>query len=412
MEGGEGLKIGVAMARYLFVSLCLACAGFLLLAEAASARPRVSDVRVGVHPEKTRVVIEMTEAPSYRIFRLADPYRVVIDLPELDWPGVQLPRSMGVIAALRYGLFTPGTSRVVLDTTGPVAITDVILLEPRDGRGHRMVLDLSATDVATFQAELRSGVIESETPLVVAQTAAPTPVPAARSDPRPMIVVDAGHGGVDPGAKSVSGIYEKELMLSYALELEKALIASGRYRVAMTRRDDRFIPLRERVAIAQQAEADLFISLHANTNPSRKVIGASIYTLSENASDKEAEALAAKENKADIIAGVDLSRQTEVVSQILIDLAQRETMNLSKSAANLMVEEFKPRTKLLRNTHRYAGFAVLKSPSVPSLLIETGYMSNAKEERLLRSSAHRKTLVEAMVKGIDRYFAVQEAYRQ
>ncbi len=412
MEGGEGLKIGVAMARYLFVSLCLACAGFLLLAEAASARPRVSDVRVGVHPEKTRVVIEMTEAPSYRIFRLADPYRVVIDLPELDWPGVQLPRSMGVIAALRYGLFTPGTSRVVLDTTGPVAITDVILLEPRDGRGHRMVLDLSATDVATFQAELRSGVIESETPLVVAQTAPPTPVPAARSDPRPMIVVDAGHGGVDPGAKSVSGIYEKELMLSYALELEKALIASDRYRVAMTRRDDRFIPLRERVAIAQQAEADLFISLHANTNPSRKVIGASIYTLSENASDKEAEALAAKENKADIIAGVDLTRQTEVVSQILIDLAQRETMNLSKSAANLMVEEFKPRTKLLRNTHRYAGFAVLKSPSVPSLLIETGYMSNAKEERLLRSSAHRKTLVEAMVKGIDRYFAVQEAYRQ
>jgi N-acetylmuramoyl-L-alanine amidase len=384
----------------------------LLLAEAASARPRVSDVRVGVHPEKTRVVIEMTEAPSYRIFRLADPYRVVIDLPELDWPGVQLPRSMGVIAALRYGLFTPGTSRVVLDTTGPVAITDVILLEPRDGRGHRMVLDLSATDVATFQAELRSGVIESETPLVVAQTAAPTPVPAARSDPRPMIVVDAGHGGVDPGAKSVSGIYEKELMLSYALELEKALIASGRYRVAMTRRDDRFIPLRERVAIAQQAEADLFISLHANTNLSRKVKGASIYTLSENASDKEAEALAAKENKADIIAGVDLTRQTEVVSQILIDLAQRETMNLSKSAANLMVEEFKPRTKLLRNTHRYAGFAVLKSPSVPSLLIETGYMSNAKEERLLRSSAHRKTLVEAMVKGIDRYFAVQEAYRQ
>jgi N-acetylmuramoyl-L-alanine amidase len=201
-------------------------------------------------------------------------------------------------------------------------------------------------------------------------------------------------------------------MLSYALELEKALLASGRYRVAMTRRDDRFIPLRERVAIAQQAEADLFISLHANTNPSRKVKGASIYTLSENASDKEAEALAAKENKADIIAGVDLTRQTEVVSQILIDLAQRETMNLSKSAANLMVEEFKPRTKLLRNTHRYAGFAVLKSPSVPSLLIETGYMSNAKEERLLRSSAHRKTLVEAMVKGIDRYFAVQEAYRQ
>jgi N-acetylmuramoyl-L-alanine amidase len=412
MEGDEGPKIGVAMARYLFVSLCLACAGFLLLAEAASARPRVSDVRVGVHPEKTRVVIEMTEAPSYRIFRLADPYRVVIDLPELDWPGVQLPRSMGVIAALRYGLFTPGTSRVVLDTTGPVAITDVLLLEPRDGRGHRMVLDLSATDVAAFQAELRSVVIESETPLVVARTAAPTPVPAARSDPRPMIVVDAGHGGVDPGAKSVSGIYEKELMLSYALELEKALLASGRYRVALTRRDDRFIPLRERVAIAQQTEADLFISLHANTNPSRKVKGASIYTLSENASDKEAEALAAKENKADIIAGVDLTRQTEVVSQILIDLAQRETMNLSKSAANLMVEEFKPRTKLLRNTHRYAGFAVLKSPSVPSLLIETGYMSNAKEERLLRSSAHRKTLVEAMVKGIDRYFAVQEAYRQ
>ena len=230
----------------------------------------------------------------------------------------------------------------------------------------------------------------------------------ARSRPpfpwRPVIVIDAGHGGVDPGAISRSGIYEKTLALSYAKELKRQIEASGRYRVQMTRESDVFIRLRDRVAYAQDSGAGLFISLHANTHRKRDLRGAAVYTLSEKASDAEAAALAAKENKADAIAGIDLSDQPEVVSKILIDLAQRETMNQSKKFANTLVNQLRTAGSVLRNTHRSAGFAVLKSPIVPSVLVEVGYLSNKAEEKLLRSEAHRRKVSRAILMAIDGYF--------
>ena len=235
--------------------------------------------------------------------------------------------------------------------------------------------------------------------------------PRKPEDLRPTIVIDAGHGGVDPGAIGVSGTLEKDLALDYALTLRDALNAQGRYRVVMTRESDHFIPLRRRVALAEQADGDLFISLHANTHPSRKIKGASVYTLSETASDKEAAQLAAKENKADIIAGVDLSHQNEVVSQILIDLAQRESMNVSKSYATGLVDTLGERVALLRNTHRFAGFAVLKSTTVPSVLVEIGYMSHKQEERLLKSPKHRAKIVAAIVAATESHFGQQQAQR-
>jgi len=185
--------------------------------------------------------------------------------------------------------------------------------------------------------------------------------------------------------------------------------ATGRYRVALTRDHDIFLQLRDRVALAQKFGGDLFISLHANNHKSRKIKGVSVYTLSEKSSDAEAAALAAKENKADIIAGIDLSDQTEVVSKILIDLAQRETMNLSKTLGNIMVQELGQVTDLLANTHRFAGFAVLKSPTVPSILVEIGYLSNRPEERLLRTAKHRSKVTAAIVKAIDTYIGSQKA---
>lgn len=200
-------------------------------------------------------------------------------------------------------------------------------------------------------------------------------------------------------------------MLTYALALRDALQKSGKYRVVMTRDDDRFIPLRGRVKIANDAGGDLFVSLHANTNASRSLRGAAVYTLSETSSDEEAAALAAKENKADIIAGVNLAGQNEVVSQILIDLAQRETMNLSKGLGNILVESLGKNLQLLKRTHRFAGFAVLKSPSVPSVLVEVGYMSHPDEERALRTPQHRAKVVAGLVEAIDQYFTVQQAYR-
>lgn len=377
----------------------------------ASVALEVRDVRVGEHSDKTRFVLDLSDEASYRIFTLADPYRVVIDLPEVRWPGevAKLPERSGLIRELRYGLFTPGTSRVVLDIAAPVEIAKVFQLPPAKDFGHRLVVDLTQVDRQRFMAARPGSAIQSATPLPLPQTA--LLAPRRPQDLRPTVVIDAGHGGVDPGAIGVSGTHEKDLALRYALSLRDALEAKGRYRVVLTRDSDYFIPLRRRVALAEQAEGDLFISLHANTHPSRQIKGASVYTLSETASDAEAAQLAAKENKADVIAGVDLSNQNEVVSQILIDLAQRESMNVSKSFASELVGTLGERVTLLRNTHRFAGFVVLKSATVPSVLVEIGYMSHKQEERLLKSPEHRAKIVSGITAAVERHFGQQQARR-
>jgi len=392
------------MARVVSTLLILLFSGSLAL-----AKPSVTDVRVGVHPDKTRFVLELTEEPAYRAFTLPDPFRVVIDLPALQW-SLGSKRTVdggGLVQAVRYGLFAPGTSRVVLDVGQPVDFQKVFTLPPSNGYGHRLVLDLKPISREAYFARARTPLVSS-LPLPRAQQAAvPLAPPKPQGDTRPVIVIDAGHGGVDPGAIGQTGIYEKDLVLSYAKELKRQIEAGGRYRVQMTRDSDVFIRLRDRVRYAQESDAALFVSLHANTHRKHELRGAAIYTLSENASDAEAAALAAKENKADAIAGIDLSDQPEVVSKILIDLAQRETMNQSKSFANMLVNHLRGVGPVLRNTHRSAGFAVLKSPTVPSVLVEVGYLSNKAEEKLLRSEAHRRDINRAIVEAIDSYFEWQ-----
>lgn len=399
---------------FLLILACLAAAG-APGAGPAAARPEVSAARIGETPERTRFVLEMNEDLPYRVFTLPDPFRVVVDLPEVAWslPGGAEPRPGGLVTALRFGLFAPGTSRVVLDTGRPVLLQKVFVIPPSDGKPWRLVVDIEpATREQYFAAESSATgeAAVSEEPLRPLVEAAPPPLPQPKpADERPVIVIDPGHGGVDPGAVGISGTYEKDLTLDYGLALKKALEASGRYRVVMTRERDLFLKLRERIALAQQAKGELFISLHANVHSSGSVRGASIYTLSETASDEEAAALAAAENAADVLAGVDLTDQTGDVRNILIDLAQRETMNLSKKFANDLVSEVGRETKLLRNTHRFAGFAVLKSPVVPSILFEIGYLSNRQEERQMRDPAHRAKIVESIIRAVDGYFERQRA---
>jgi len=228
---------------------------------------------------------------------------------------------------------------------------------------------------------------------------------------KPLIVIDPGHGGIDPGAVG-ENVNEKELTLAVAKALKKELEATGKFRVSLTRGKDVYIPLRERFGLAREKGADLFISLHADSHNDPLTRGASVYTLSEKASDAEAEALAAKENKSDIIAGVDLSKQNSVVTDILIDLAQRDTKNMSTRFASLLVKELKRETMLLGNTHRYAGFAVLKAPDVPSVLVEMGYISSSKDEALLSSAKHQKRLARAIRDAIVDYFSWQEMVRK
>jgi N-acetylmuramoyl-L-alanine amidase len=228
---------------------------------------------------------------------------------------------------------------------------------------------------------------------------------APKIERKPLIVIDAGHGGQDPGAIGLHLTHEKDVTLNYARYLRKALLDTGRYRVALTREDDHFVMLPERVAIARKLKADIFLSFHADSNPRPEARGLSIYTLSETASDDEAAALAEHENKADIIPGIDLNKTDADVASILIDLTQRETMNKSAIFADAVVDGLHGKITKLQKTHRFAWFRVLKAPDIPSALIELGFLSNADDERLLLSPEYRDLVIDSVVKGIDRFRA-------
>jgi N-acetylmuramoyl-L-alanine amidase len=235
--------------------------------------------------------------------------------------------------------------------------------------------------------------------------------PAALAEVRPkpvpktyLVILDPGHGGVDPGAIGKTGVYEKDVALATAREVARQLEATRRYRVRLTRKDDEFIPLGERVARARAASGDLFLSIHADALPNAGMRGASVYTLSEQASDKEAAALAARENKADLIAGIDLSHHEPAVSEILIDLARRQTNNLSIRLAHELVTELGHEVRLLANSHRSAGFVVLKAPDIPSALVEMGCLSNRTEEQLLTKPAYQRKVATGLVRSVNDYF--------
>jgi N-acetylmuramoyl-L-alanine amidase len=363
---------------------------------------KVQDIRIGVHAGSTRFVVELNDRVEPRVFGLPDPFRVVIDLPEVDFdlPEERIGDGAGLISKLRYGLFRPGTSRFVLDLASPAKVTKQFVLRPDGGKPWRLVLDIEPTTRADFIASMRPSIDDNR------RTVTAVPVPSApRENVRPVIVIDAGHGGVDPGAIGVSGVYEKKVVLDYARSIAQRLRESGKFDVALTRDRDVFLPLRQRVHLARVKGADLFLSLHVNTHPKRSTRGFSVYTLSNRASDKEAAALAAHENKSDVIGGVDLGDYSNDVQNILIDFAQAKTNELSvKFARDILVGAIKPDTPLLTRPWRSAGFAVLKAPDIPSILLELGYISNPREERLLLSTAHRNKLSAAIVEAIEIYF--------
>jgi N-acetylmuramoyl-L-alanine amidase len=412
--------------------------GLLLLlggAAQAVAKPAITDARLGVEPGLTRIVISLTQRSDFQIFTLADPYRVVIDMSEVDWkvPSGTKLRGQGLVAGMRYGLFKAGTSRVVLDLMEPSEVARAEFVPPANGEPLRLLVDLRPIPDSQFRAQLKTSIVAYSAVAAIA----PATKPAAKTSSgagsgagggavggsaakqpveepkrgKPLIVIDPGHGGIDPGAIG-SSLTEEELTLAVAKILKQELEDTGMFRVLLTRSRDVYIPLRERFGLAREKGAELFISLHADSHNNPLTRGASVYTLSEKASDAESAALAAKENKSDIIAGVDLSKQSNVVSNILIDLAQRDTKNMSTRFASLLVRELKDQTLLLGNTHRFAGFAVLKAPDVPSVLIEMGYISSSKDEALLSSSGHQKKLAKAVRRAVENYFSWQELVRR
>lgn len=392
------------------VLLVMLFAGVALLAPDAQARPReavAKDARLAGDRGRTRFIADLSEKVDVNVFSLADPYRVIVDLPEVNF---QMPAGLGteqrgLVTGYRFGLFAPGKSRIVIDVNGPFLVEKAFVLEARGDQPARLVVDLVATDRVTFLAKLR----DAKSPAV---GSIPHSDPAAMvAKTKPVIVLDPGHGGIDPGTASADGTTEKEVVLAFAKVLRQKLEEKGDYQVYLTREDDTFLSLRERVEFAQGKGANLFVSIHADSFPKHttEASGATVYTLSERASDEEAKELAAKENFSDALAGVDLpSHRDEVVANILIDLAQRETQNRSTVFAKSVVGEMRA-SDLHRKSLKSAGFRVLKSPDVPSVLLELGFLSNPDDEKRLTSDDWRAAMAEKVTAAIDAYFAKRVA---
>ncbi|MDX2318690.1 MAG: N-acetylmuramoyl-L-alanine amidase [Hyphomicrobiaceae bacterium] len=376
-------------------------------AHAQSPDANVNAARLAGDRERTRFIADLSKKVDVHIFALGNPYRVIVDAADVSF---QMPSGLGkerrgLVSAYRYGLFAPGKSRIVIDINNPFLIDRFFVIEARDDQPARLVIDLVPTNEATFLAKLR----EAKKKRAESGPAPSSQPPVRAAHAKPIIVIDPGHGGIDPGTSSVSGVTEKEVVLKFAERLKQKLAATGRYEIHLTRQDDTFWPLKERVAFAQKKGAGLFLSIHADYFPVEidgDARGATIFTLSEQASDAEAKALAAKENFSDAIAGIELPNDSdEVVANILIDLAQRETQNRSLIFARSLVGELANKNTLHTKQLRSAGFRVLKAPDVPSVLLELGFLSNPDDEKQLTSEAWRDRMTDSVAAAIDGYFA-------
>jgi N-acetylmuramoyl-L-alanine amidase len=412
-------RILLGLALVCAAALACSFAGLASAAQGQSAAPVTAsaiatDARLAGDAKQTRFVLDLDKTIPFRAFTLGDPYRVVVDIPQVDFrlPAGAGAASRGLVKAFRYGLVMPGGSRIVFDLTGPAKIANSFVLDAANGQPSRLVLEIEEVDRAAFnqaaaaesKAELRPAVGDANAAASAAAPAAPKP--AAPADLRPVVVIDPGHGGIDNGTQS-NGEMEKNLVLGFALALRDRIEKSGKYRVVMTRSDDTFIPLNDRVKIARTQSAALFVSIHADALPRREgdAQGATIYTLSDKASDAEAERLAEAENKADAIGGVNLTEEPTDVADILIDLAQRETRTFSNRFARLLMGEMKNNVRMHKHPLKSAGFRVLKAPDVPSVLVELGYVSNKGDLEHLVSENWRSKTVGSMAQAIDVFLA-------
>ena len=370
----------------------------------------LTGVRVSQHDGMTRLILDLTEPITFEYFSLSAPYRMVIDVPSLRWALDEHTLTVGHsgIARLRYGQFRPDTSRIVLELDQPLAVRQarVLAADAESTSSHRLVLDLAPVSPSAFEATALPP--EPVTQARRTASAGPAPLPKLKPAPktvRHLIAIDAGHGGRDPGAIATNGLKEKTLALAFARELRSVLVESGRYEAVMTRDRDRKVALKRRVVIARNAGADLFLSIHLDRLDNRDVHGVSVYTLSDEASDVETAELAARENKADIVAGVDLTEgYDEDVAKVLISLVQQNTMNCSAALAATLLPELGRVAPLINRPHRFGDFRVLKAPDIPSVLVELGFLSNDHDAKRLTSKSHRRALAGAILQALDTYF--------
>ena len=403
----QQIAVGMkGLVRQVLATAVIFCCAFSAADSAAASG--ITSMRIGQGVGSVRIVFDADRKFDYKVFLLNEPKRLVIDTfdvkvsPEIE----KYVDKNNLVTKTRLGSVGTDGIRIVFDLQKPAIVKKAFMLAPQSNFGWRFVIDVSIASEREFSSKVGSKyALSNENSFAgsYSSSSSKSSSKAKTVNKKKIIVLDPGHGGKDPGAIGYSGVYEKNITLAMAKELKVILEKEG-YKVHLTRSTDIFIPLRDRVKIARKYTADLFMSIHADSAVNRSAKGLSVYTLSETASDKEAAALAERENKADVVAGLNLLEHSKEVSDILINLAQRETMNRSSEFASFMVQEMRKSVKLRDNTHRFAGFAVLKAPDVPSVLLEMGYLSNRTEERLLKQKDYRRKLAVSTSKAVEKYF--------
>jgi len=366
---------------------------------AGSPVTTIQDLRLWAGPEATRLVLDLSAPVQHSLMTLSNPDRVVIDLSRARLAEGKLPEGQGFVRRLRVGERGNGDLRVVIDLTAP-AMPNVFAVAPDGASGHRLVVDLNPSAGGKAGASAAAKLPE-RTP------GPPTVVKSAHDGKGRDIVVaiDAGHGGIDPGSIGKRGTYEKHVTLAIARRLKARIDREPGMRAVLTRDSDQFVELRERIVRARRQQADMFVSVHADAYHDRSVAGSSVYVLSaRGASDESARWLADRENAADLVGGVTLDDKDSVLASVLLDLSQGASMSASAKAADLVMRELYSIGNVTRRGVKHAGFLVLKSPDIPSILVETAFLSNPAEEARLLDSGHQQRLAEAIHAGVRNYF--------
>ncbi|MBJ3774797.1 N-acetylmuramoyl-L-alanine amidase [Acuticoccus mangrovi] len=380
----------LAIVLVMFAALAAMAGRSASAAEAAATSASFTSIDGG-----TRFTLELSEEPVHRIFAVEGPPRLVVDLDHVTFDIAEPGEASGLVSAYRFGALTPSSGRIVFDLKEPALITRQFYLPSLAGRPGRLVLDLASAAPERFALAASN-----------ASAAAEQEEPGAPAKSGPVVVIDPGHGGIDPGAITEDGIEEKDVALAFAKRLRKDLERIPNLTVRLTRNDDRFLSLNRRIRIARAYGADLFVSIHADAAPQDYVHGSTIYTLSERPSDAEAAALAARENLADSVSGSIEPQRQEEVSSILADLLRRETKSYSFEFAEHLITQLGASVRMNSNAHRYARFRVLMAHDIPSVLLELGYLTNAEDTRDLLTEAWQVRASASVAQAVADFFAI------
>ena len=392
--------------------LLLALLVLVLLVPAARAGDLLAahDYKMAGDASRMRVVLHFDREPELRWLLLRDPHRLVIDMPEAEFSFNEAElAARGMVTEVRHGNLGQGRSRVLISFDGPFSVDRFEVLENENSPGFRLVADIVAASQSAFETAMAEQ-IETTGATPTAPKSDRVGQTGERQDQRFRVMIDAGHGGIDTGAKGVTGTLEKTITLAFALELKQKLEEAGQLDVFLTRDRDLFLRLDERVRIARQHEADLFISIHADAIRHKNFRGATVYTVSDTASDAEAAAKAIRENLADEIAGIEIEEESQEVADILADLIRRETQTFSIRFARSLIDQLSDQIRMIpTNPHRFAGFRVLRAPDVPSVLLELGYLSNKDDEAQLRDPEWRAKAADGIAAAIGLFASARRA---